>query len=63
MAVVSVSLFFLYFFLSLVPLTRSYWSIDIIVSVVKNYFKSQVFDHYSVDVFVYTTLYIMRLLG
>ena len=47
MAVVSVSLFSL----SLVPLTRSYWCwcIEVVVSVMTNYLKSQVFDHHSVD--------------
>ena len=49
MDVVSVHLFFSLFYLSLVPLTRRYWSIEIVVSVVWNYFKNQLSDHYSVD--------------
>ena len=40
------------FSLPLVFLTRCYWCIDTVASVVSNYFKSQVSgvsDHYSVD--------------
>ena len=40
-AVVSVSLFFYFFSLFLVPLTRSYWCIEIVVSVMQNYLKSE----------------------
>ena len=40
-AVVSVSLFFYFFSLSLVALTRSYWRIEIVVSFMENYLKSQ----------------------
>ena len=45
MAVVSVSLYFFHFF-TLVPLTRSYYCIEIVVL---NYLKSQISDLYSVD--------------
>ena len=37
------------FSLSLVPLTRSYWCIKIAVSLVLNYFKSQISCNYSLD--------------
>ena len=41
MAAVSVSVLFYLFSLSLVPLTGSYWVIEIVLSVMQNYLKSQ----------------------